>query len=308
MKVLAFGEILWDVIEGVEHLGGAPFNFAAHSAKCGNESYIISRLGGDFLGMRAFNQCNAQGVHVEFIQWDDTYPTGRVDVTLESGQPNYLIHENVAYDFIEMDRVVQALKHVPFDFFYFGSLAQRNRVSATTLSKILTQCNFKNIFYDVNLRKSGYSESIIRKSLNACTIFKLNADEMSIISELLIWQNLSKEKFCDMITKMFPNVKIIIITAAEKGCFVFEKENLTYVKGIPVSVSDAVGAGDAFSAAFIHKFARTGNAVFAAEVANQIGAYVASQRGAIPDYSEAVLKLIDCDNSKTFFNAAQNIL
>jgi fructokinase len=31
--VVSFGEILWDVIEGVPHLGGAPFNFAAHCVR-----------------------------------------------------------------------------------------------------------------------------------------------------------------------------------------------------------------------------------------------------------------------------------
>jgi fructokinase len=307
MKVLAFGEILWDIIEGVEHLGGAPFNFAVHSARCGNESYIISRLGGDFLGMRAFNQCNAHGVHVDFIQWDDNYPTGTVEVTLENGQPNYVIHDNVAYDFIEMDGALQSLKNIAFDFFYFGSLAQRNELSAATLHAILSQHKFLNVFYDVNLRKSGDSESIIRNSLQACTIFKLNADELSIISELFVGEGLPKDKFCDMITKLFPNIKIIIITAAEKGCFVFEKGNFVCVKGVPISVSDAVGAGDAFSAAFIHKFVRTGNAIYAAEIANHVGAYVASQRGALPEYSAEIAKLIDCD-SKTFSNATENIL
>ena len=29
--IVAFGEILWDVIDGVPHLGGAPFNFAARA-------------------------------------------------------------------------------------------------------------------------------------------------------------------------------------------------------------------------------------------------------------------------------------
>lgn len=28
--VVAFGEILWDVIDGVPHIGGALFNLAAH--------------------------------------------------------------------------------------------------------------------------------------------------------------------------------------------------------------------------------------------------------------------------------------
>lgn len=50
MKVLASGEILWDVIDQEEYLGGAPFNFAAHAAQCGSKSFIISRVGSDFLG------------------------------------------------------------------------------------------------------------------------------------------------------------------------------------------------------------------------------------------------------------------
>ena len=35
MRILSVGEILWDVIEQSEHLGGAPLNFAAHAQKAG---------------------------------------------------------------------------------------------------------------------------------------------------------------------------------------------------------------------------------------------------------------------------------
>ena len=41
IDVLAFGEVLWDVIDGVPHLGGAPFNLAAHAAKCGLGAAIV---------------------------------------------------------------------------------------------------------------------------------------------------------------------------------------------------------------------------------------------------------------------------
>ena len=50
MKVLAFGEILWDVIKDEKHIGGAPLNFAAHYAQCGGISAIISKVGRDDLG------------------------------------------------------------------------------------------------------------------------------------------------------------------------------------------------------------------------------------------------------------------
>ncbi len=33
MKILSFGEIIWDVYEDKKCIGGAPFNFAAHCAR-----------------------------------------------------------------------------------------------------------------------------------------------------------------------------------------------------------------------------------------------------------------------------------
>src|SRR5687767_9234735 len=120
MNVLAFGEILWDIIDGSEHLGGAPFNFAAHSAQCGNNAYIISRVGDDLRGVKAHNSCTKSGVNNALLQWDHAHPTGTVEVKLSSGQPTYTIVEDVAYDYITINSTLDLLIHKPFDVFYFG--------------------------------------------------------------------------------------------------------------------------------------------------------------------------------------------
>lgn len=306
MRVMAFGEILWDIIEGKEHLGGAPFNFAAHAAQCGSESFIVSRLGNDPLGQRAFDQCKRQRVSQRFIQWDEEHPTGTVDVSLLNGQPDYVIHSEVAYDFIQPDLcVLSPGEH--FDVFYFGSLAQRQPVSASTLHKILNSIECSHIFYDVNLRKEGYSGNIISWSLKACNIFKLNTDELPVISKMLFEENLSQQDFCKRITGHFPNIRIIIITASEKGCFIFENQSMTHCAGVPVKVVDAVGAGDAFSAAFMHTYCGSGNAILAAKIANMVGAYVATQPGAIPDYSYSIKEILKADMN-SIENASESVL
>src|SRR5436190_11741385 len=133
MKVLAFGEILWDIINGEEYLGGAPFNFAAHAAKCGNEALIITRLGDDFRGLKAFNRCREFGVANSLIQWDHDHPTGIVDVILNEGQPDYTIVPDVAYDFIEVSNDILQMKSIYFDVLYFGTLAQRTTKSSAAL-------------------------------------------------------------------------------------------------------------------------------------------------------------------------------
>lgn len=293
MKVIAFGEILWDVIEGEEHLGGAPFNFAAHSAQCGNESYIVSRLGTDFRGVSAFNKCKTYGVNQNFIQWDEDRATGTVDVTLTNGQPDYVIHENVAYDFINAQHLLAILNDFSVDVFYFGSLAQRNEVSASTLAFLIANLKARYVFYDVNLRKGGFTEKIIRNSLNVCNVFKLNTDELPVISKMFTGENLPMEKFVQNLTALYPNIKTIILTAAEKGCYVFQETRaMSYIPGVPVKVADAVGAGDAFSATFMHMLGNHGDATLAAQVANRVGAFVASKSGPIPEYTQEIKEML----------------
>lgn len=49
--IIAFGEVLWDIIEGVPNLGGAPLNFAAHARRCGMDAAIVSAVGTDELNL-----------------------------------------------------------------------------------------------------------------------------------------------------------------------------------------------------------------------------------------------------------------
>lgn len=293
MKVLAFGEILWDIIEKEEHLGGAPFNFIAHTAQCGNEAYIVTRLGADFRAMKALNRCKTYGVNERYIQRDESLPTGTVEVTLQDGQPDYLIVENVAWDNIAFDDSLAGIEDEKFDIFYFGTLAQRAQKSADTLERILSSFHFNHRFCDINLRKTGYNAAIIRRSLAHASMLKLNHEEVPVVSSLIAGKALDIPAFCTWITRQFPDIKLVIVTAAEKGCYVSYENRFITVPGVPVTVLDAIGAGDSFSAAFLHAFVRTGNPELAGRIANSVGAFVATQRGAIPAYTREIRKLIN---------------
>ena len=288
MKALAFGEILWDIIEGKHYIGGAPFNFAAHVVRNGGQATILSSVGNDELGRRAIDEVNRLGVDSSMVAVHESRPTGTVDVFLREGQPDYTIHQQVAFDYIS-DSALPAILHQEFDVFYFGSLAQRNEVSSRSLDKILNSTHFRQVFYDINIRKAFYSREIVARSLERSTIFKINDQEAQIISRLFFDQDLSLESFAQKIINRF-EVPLVIITAAEKGCYVASEGEFIHVSAVPVMVADAVGAGDAFSAAFVSNLLRTRDIRQAAEVANRVGAFVASQRGAIPDYPESLLE------------------
>jgi len=291
MKVAAFGEILWDIIEGKAHLGGAPLNFAAHSAQCGAESYMISRLGADDFGKKAFEKLDEFNVNKSTVQFDQQHSTGTVDVFLENGQPSYTIHTHVAYDYILFRELPDAFNNLDFDIFYFGTLAQREDVSRRTLHEILEAKSFKNVFYDVNLRKDCYSKEIVLDSLKRSNVLKLNDEEVEVISGYLFSKPYSIEDFSKACYDKYGH-NVIIVTAGAEGCYVYHNNEMSQVPGKKVEVADAVGAGDSFSASFMYKYYQTQDPVKAAYIGNQIGGFVASQHGAIPPYSREIKGLL----------------
>lgn len=290
MNVLVFGEILWDMIEGESHLGGAPLNFAAHITQCGGTSAIISSLGKDEMGEKALALVEARGINTRLIQRSDKQ-TGFVPVTVIDGQPEYEIIEDVAFDDIRKE-VLLGQDFCHFDLFYFGSLIQRSLNSAESLQMVLGQCSFAELFYDVNLRKNCYSKEVISYSLSYCTILKVNDEEVEVLSKMLFESSYSFEEFCLAVTKDHDQIQVVIITAGAEGCFVYCDGNLINVPTDPIKVVDTVGAGDSFSAAFASVFIQTKDPIKAAKIANKVGGYVASSTGAIPEYSEQINALL----------------
>jgi fructokinase len=290
MRVLSFGEILFDIIEGEHYLGGAPLNFAAHLAQLGDESYIYSRLGRDALGEEALRQIQSFGLRTEYVQQDSLYPTGTVPVVFRNGQPDYTILEKVAYDFIRLDEG-KAFADTAFDVLYFGTLAQRHPQSRETLHQIIERKKFKEIFYDVNLRKNCYTLQLILQSLKRCSILKLNDEEVQALSRMFYGLELDVDAFCRKFSREH-GIRLIIVTAGARGCYVFEQQSLQFVPGHPARVVDTIGAGDSFSAAFLHFYLKNGNALLAADKANRLGAFVASARGPLPAYTPDILDLL----------------
>jgi fructokinase len=291
IRSLAYGEILWDLIEGEPFLGGAPFNFASHLARFGASSHIVSRVGVDDLGKRAVAMAHQYGVGTRYIQLDEVLPTGTVEVILNAGQPDYTIFENVAYDNIQYPDFAGKIDAADFDVFYFGSLIQRNNVSAQTLKNILSNHRFSHVFYDVNLRKGGYSKTIITDSLISCTILKLNLDEVPVVSNIVFDTVYDLTQFAGKISEKY-SIDVIVITAADKGCFVFRQGVLHEMAGIRIELDDAIGAGDAFSAAFVYSYVNGREVAEAARIANHVGAFVASKKGPIPEYTEEIVRLV----------------
>lgn len=290
MKIAAFGEVLWDVVDKEYHLGGAPLNFAVHAARCGLSSAIISACGNDDLGELAKHKLTSLGINLELLQ-ESFKPTGTVEVTLNNGSPEYNITEEVAYDYINAD-VIDFEKLKTCNCFYFGTLAQRSSVSRQCLETIFDRLSFELVFCDVNLRQSFYNPFILNFSLSHCTILKVNMEEIHPIAQLFAFPYDEIKAFAQAVSIRFPNIDIIIITKGADGCALWHSGELSEFATESIKVKDTIGAGDSFSAAFCAALLRTNDLRKAIKLANTVGAFVASEKGAIPDYSESLNKKI----------------
>ncbi len=293
MKILSFGEILWDHIGGGWHIGGAPFNFAAHCARMGAPAALLSSVGNDRLGRKALAQAKHCGIDTGAITVNRRLPTGTVEITLRDDKSHdFAIHDSVAWDEITVkSEEARGLGSGGVDALCFGTLAQRSAVNRASLATLLDGAAPRVIFYDVNIRQDHYAAEWIEWSLRACTIMKCNVDEAALLGRLLFGRGLDDEEFARAAAERY-NITTLCVTRGARGAAVLHDGALTEVPGISVTVADTVGAGDAFGAAFLRSFLGGRGAEEAARFAVRVGAFGASRSGAVPEYSEEMQRLV----------------
>ena len=275
MKLIVFGEILWDIFEDEKKIGGAPFNFGAHCAKLGMSVDVISAVGNDELGDMAISAVKNLKLNTENIQIVD-HSTGHCLVSLHNGIPSYNLVENVAYDNISLPENTR----LEADALYFGTLAQRSPKSKETLQTLLNG-NYKEIFFDINIRQSYYSDEMIDESLTKSTIFKVSREEIGVLGI-----DGTLEEICKVLGKKYKNLKLIIVTLDADGSFVYDvkSDNVIYSPKPTSKVVSTVGAGDAFSACFLSNYLKNNELKECLTRATMLSDYVVTQLGAIPEY------------------------
>ena len=101
-NVLTFGELLYDVYNDVSVIGGAPFNYSIQLSRLLNNDdklKFITSLGNDELANNAMDFIKKENIDSSLIQINNNYNTGKATVFLnEKKVPDYIIHENAAWD------------------------------------------------------------------------------------------------------------------------------------------------------------------------------------------------------------------
>ena len=287
MRILSVGEVLWDVIGENEYLGGAPLNFAVHARQLGHEVFLLSAVGEDARGRSALECLQARGISTEFVQALPGKDTGIAQVELDAdGKPMFRIVRPAAYDFVDLDAAqLRQLAELQPNWIYFGTLYHMSSSALASTLKLLEAVPKARRFYDVNLRDGNWSLGVVEQLSAHASVVKLSDSEAEFLDASVNTgeEGSSLAQFCRRWSQQY-GCEVICVTCGERGCAVFADGKYCEVPAFRVEVADTVGAGDAFSAAFLHGINQGWDADQTGRFANAVGALVASRSGATPEW------------------------
>lgn len=278
--MVCFGEVLWDLLPTKALPGGAPMNVAYHLKKLGADPVLLSKIGTDDYGKGLVDMLAANGLTTDFLQVDYSHPTGLVFA--KPNEHNEVVYDIVfpsAWDFIEWQEDFATVL-ADAQFFVYGSLTSRNKISRDTLYHLLEGSKKKVL--DINLRPPHFNRANVEYLLGRADILKMNIAELELITGWFSQFSSTAERV-QLIQDRF-HIDTVIVTMGGDGALVNDKGSVYRHEGFKVTVADTIGSGDSFLAGFLSQLLSGASTEKALDFASGIGAFMATQHGACPDY------------------------
>ena len=293
-NILVFGEILYDIYDDVAVIGGAPFNYSVQLSRLISKNdnlKFITALGKDDFSKDAFKFIENENIDSSLMQVLDNYETGKATVFMNENKiPDYIIHENVAWDNIEFNSNIEKALKEKYDLFYFNILSCRSEKSYNTLKNIFKNIDSKYKVCDVTFRKNYYTKEKIKEALEFINILKINDDELAIIKSLF-YPNLQNDNeiLLKNLNKDF-NIDYIFLTLGKSGASSFYNSQYIFKPSNKIKVVDTVGAGDSFCAALSYAILKKLDIKKVLDFASAVSEEMIQVKGGTAKYNIKALK------------------
>ncbi|WP_438495727.1 PfkB family carbohydrate kinase [Paenibacillus sp. IHBB 3054] len=275
--------------------GGAPANVVVVLSKLGKSTAFIGKVGEDQFGEYLTRILLENGVNTKGLVKESHANTTLAFVHLkEDGDRSFSFYRNPGADMLLGIDDIDLEQIKDTKIFHFGSVSMTHEPSASATLKACIQAkeNGALISFDPNLRPALWldleqAKIKIKEGLVLADIVKISEEELQFITGLT-----DLEEGTRQIQTQF-KVKVILVTKAEKGCFIRFGSGSKWadVPGFKVHTVDTTGAGDAFLGGFLYQLLERGCCIEQirdqdwipiVHFANAVGALVTTRKGAIP--------------------------
>ncbi len=279
-KIVAFGEVVWDILPGGKVLGGTPLNLVYRCNSFNEQGFLLSRVGDDDLGNEAIDKLKELSILDDNVQMDSEFPTGTVLISFENNyDPRYIVTPDVAFDHIEFS--AEALKLVrDADCLFYGLLPQRFGISKNTLRELIKESPDSIHFFDLKLFEHFFNVRVAENLLESSNIVRFKEKEISFLSNELGLNSETLKTFCEELSKKY-KIDLILVTRGQNGVFAFHKTKGPFFdSGYDIEIVDNIGSGMAFSAGFLHYYLNGKTIQQSLNFGNAAGALNTTKRGA----------------------------
>ena len=236
--------------------GGSPFNVAVGLARLGRSTEFVGRLATDVLG--AILRRHAQQSHVSLslsTAWSGPTPAALFDLD-EDGSARYEFHLGEARETLFAASDGARITPSAVDAAHFGSLASWLPGSAEAILDTVTRLRGSGVFvsYDPNIRAMLMPDRA--QALRRIDQAIATSDLIKASIEDLAWLYPGRSTADVAHDWIERGALAVVITHGAEGADCYTASGVTHSRGIPVTVVDTVGAGDAFMAGLLDGLAQ----------------------------------------------------
>lgn len=279
--VISFGRVAVDLyssdinvpLKDAEHfnkyLGGSAGNIAVGTSRLGLKSAMLSCVGADDMGTFVKEQLEREGVDTSLLRVIPDHLTGLVLLGVEPPDRFPLIfYRNDCADMqVQAEQAseqqIASAKSMVFTGTGFSSDAMHD-VSLDFIdkakragTKLILDIDYRPVLW--NLTSKGDGESRYQRSAHVTSVLQEILPEMDLIvgtqEEIAIAGG--DDDWVKALKQIRANcaATIVVKTGAE-GCQIYREDEVVTVPGIPTTVLNVLGAGDAFMSGFLYGWLR----------------------------------------------------
>ena len=285
IKAAVVGSINMDIILGMQRVpevgenvlgteysyscGGKGANQASALAKLGAGTKMIGKVADDTNGRKLIENLEANGIDRSGVSTAGTQ-TGMAAIILDGDGRNRIVVYEGANAEIDPDEAAE----------FITDELDLLLVQFETAEEVVTRCVNRAISKGIiTVIDCGPAKQFALENMQGATIISPNE------SETLALTGISPDSQEDVlrasqIIKERSKAEYVVLKLGERGCSIFDGNELRIMPAYPADVVDTTAAGDCFTAAMALEYKRNGDIYKACDMGNKAGSIAVSRMGA----------------------------
>jgi ribokinase len=273
VQVEAFPRLGETVLGGkfVNSQGGKGANQAVAASRLGADVTFVARLGRDAFGQSSVAAYRVEGIHTDYIIWDDEAPSGVALIMVNNSGENIIAVAPGANSYLSPADVLAAESA-------FRSADAVLLQLEIPLEAVQTAIDLAHRHHVRVILNPAPAILLPDSLLHSVDFLTPNETELTILAGIPS----GRETESGIALVVQKGVQSLIVTIGARGALVLADGTENLVPGFPVKVVDTVAAGDAFNGALAVALSRGEDLLGAVRYANAVGALSVTRAGAQP--------------------------